>query len=53
MMMNVKQSVEKDLGGETKVLEENLCQCHCPPQIPDDLTRDRTQAAAMGSRPQL
>jgi hypothetical protein len=28
MMMNVEQSVECELVGETEVLEENLHQCH-------------------------
>jgi hypothetical protein len=28
MMMNVEQSVERELGGVTEVLEENLPQCH-------------------------
>jgi hypothetical protein len=28
MMMNVEQSAELELAGETKVLGENLPQCH-------------------------
>jgi hypothetical protein len=28
MMMNVEQSVELELAGETEVLGENLPQCH-------------------------
>jgi hypothetical protein len=28
MMMNVEQSVERELAGETKVLAESLPQCH-------------------------
>jgi hypothetical protein len=28
MMMNVEQSVEGELAGETEVLGENLTQCH-------------------------
>jgi hypothetical protein len=51
MMMNMEQSVESELAGETEVLEGNLPQCQFfPRQIPHDLTWDRTQAAAVGSR---
>jgi hypothetical protein len=28
MMMNVEQSVERELAGDTEVLGENLPQCH-------------------------
>jgi hypothetical protein len=28
MMMNVEQSAERELAGQTEVLEENLPQCH-------------------------
>jgi hypothetical protein len=28
LMMNVEQSVERELPGETEVLGENLPQCH-------------------------
>jgi hypothetical protein len=48
MMMNVEQSVEGELAGETEVLGENVPQCQ--PQIPHDLTWARTRAAAVGSR---
>jgi hypothetical protein len=50
MMMNVEQSVEWELAGETEVLEENLPVLLCPPQILHDLTWDRTRAVAVGSR---
>jgi hypothetical protein len=46
MMMNVEQSVESELAGETEVLGENLPQCHFVYQ----LTSDRTRAAAVGSQ---
>jgi hypothetical protein len=49
MMMNVEQSVEWELAGETEVLGENLHQCHFA-HIPHDLTRALTRAAAVGSR---
>jgi hypothetical protein len=48
MMMNVEQSVEWELAGETEVHGENLSLC--PPQIPYDLTWARIRAAAVGSR---
>jgi hypothetical protein len=41
-MMNVEQLVEFELAGETEVL--------CAPQIPHDLTRAPTLAAAVGGR---
>jgi hypothetical protein len=28
MMMSVEQSMERELAGETKILGENLHQCH-------------------------
>jgi hypothetical protein len=50
MMMNVEQSVECKLAGETEVLGENLARVSlCPPQIPHDLTYARNQAAAVQS----
>jgi hypothetical protein len=45
-MMNVEQSVEWELVGETEVLEEKPAPVPlCPPQIPHDMTWARTQAA--------
>jgi hypothetical protein len=49
--MSVEQSVEWELTGETEALGENLPPAPlCPPQIPHDLTRARTRAAAVGSQ---
>jgi hypothetical protein len=48
MMVSVAQLVERELAGEIEVLGENLPLC--PPQMPHDLTRDRSRAAAVGSR---
>jgi hypothetical protein len=46
--MRVEQSFEL-LEGETEVLGENLPTVPlCLPQIPHDLTRARTRAAAVG-----
>jgi hypothetical protein len=45
-MTSVEQSVEWESAGETEVPGENLPQCHCPPQIPYDLTWARTLAMA-------
>jgi hypothetical protein len=51
MMMNMEQSVECELPGETEALGENLPQCYFfPPQIPHDMTWAGTQAASVGSR---
>jgi hypothetical protein len=49
MLMSVEQSVEC-LPAETEVLGENLPKCLSliPPQIPHDLIRARTLAAAVG-----
>jgi hypothetical protein len=50
-MMFVKQSVDCELTGETEVLGENSVPVPlCLSQIPHDLTRVRTRAAAVGSR---
>jgi hypothetical protein len=51
MMVIVEQLVELRLARETEVLGENLPPVPLrPPQIPHDLTRARTRAAAVGSR---
>jgi hypothetical protein len=50
-MMSVEQSVELELAGETEVLGEKPATVPlCPPQIPHNLIRDRTRAAAVGSQ---
>jgi hypothetical protein len=50
-MMNVEQSVERDLAGETEVLGENLPQCHFVHHKSHyDLNWARTRAAAVGSQ---
>jgi hypothetical protein len=48
MMMNVEQSVEWELAGETEVLEENAPQCYFV--YHKSLTWARTVGAAVGSR---
>jgi hypothetical protein len=49
--MNVEQSMECELAGETKVLGEKPAPVPlCPPQIPHDVTRAQTRADAIGSR---
>jgi hypothetical protein len=49
--MNVEQSVEWKLAGETEIIRENLPPVPlCPPQIPHGLTWDRIRAAMMGSQ---
>jgi hypothetical protein len=50
MIVSVEQSVEWKFGGETEALGENMPQCHCPLQIPHDLTRDRTRASPVGNQ---
>jgi hypothetical protein len=51
MMMNVEQSVEFELDGETEVLGENLPQCHFVHKKSHmSVTWARTRAAAVGSR---
>jgi hypothetical protein len=51
MTMNLEQSVEGELAGETEVLGESLSQCHfVHHKYSNDLTWDRTRAAAVGSR---
>jgi hypothetical protein len=51
MMMNVEQSVEWEVAQETEVLGKNPAPVLLrPPQIPYDLTRARTRAAALGSQ---
>jgi hypothetical protein len=51
MMMNAEQSVECELAGENEVLRKKPVPVPlCPPQIPHDLTRARTRAAAVGSQ---
>jgi hypothetical protein len=43
MMVDVEQLVETELAGETEVLgEKSIPVLLCPPQIPHDLTWDRT-----------
>jgi hypothetical protein len=42
MLMNVQQSVELELVGETEVQGENLLQCH--------FVHHKSRAAAVGSR---
>jgi hypothetical protein len=49
MMMNVVQSVEWELAGETEVLGENLPQYHFVDHI-SNMTWARTRFAAVGSR---
>jgi hypothetical protein len=48
--MSVEQSPERKLASETKVLEENLPQCHLVHHKSHELTCDGTRAAAVGSR---
>jgi hypothetical protein len=48
-MMSAELPVEWELAGKTEVLRENLPQCHFV-QISYELNRDRTRAAAVGSR---
>jgi hypothetical protein len=51
IIMIVEQSVECELAGATEVLRENLPPMPlCPSEIPHDLNRIRTRAAAVGSR---
>jgi hypothetical protein len=51
MMMNVEQSVESELTGETKSTRRKPTPVPlCPPQIPHDVTRARTRVAAVESR---
>jgi hypothetical protein len=50
-MINVEQSVELQLAGETEVLEQNLPQCQFVHHKPThDLTWDGTRVVAIGSR---
>jgi hypothetical protein len=49
MMMNVEQSVEWELAGETGVLREILSHWHFV-HHKSHMTRARTRAAAVGSR---
>jgi hypothetical protein len=52
--MKLRQLVEWELGGETKLLGETLLPMQlCSPKIPDDLISDRIRAAQMGRRHQL
>jgi hypothetical protein len=48
--MSVEQSVELELAGETKVLEQNAPVPFRPQQIPHDLTWDQAQPATVGSQ---
>jgi hypothetical protein len=52
MMMNMEQSVECELAGETEVLGENLPQCHFV-HHKSHMTWARTRAAALGSWPPI
>jgi hypothetical protein len=47
MIMNVEQLVEWELAAGTEMLGKNLPLC--PPQIPHDLTWNRTRTAVVGS----
>jgi hypothetical protein len=50
MINYVEQLVEQKLAEETKVVKENVHPVpFCPPQIPYDLTWDRTWAAVVES----
>jgi hypothetical protein len=51
MMMMTKQSAERMTGTTKRSIRRNPAPVSlCPPQIPTDLTRDRTRPTAMGSR---
>jgi hypothetical protein len=50
--MNVEQSVEWELVGETEVLGENVPQCHFAHDKSHKIWA-RTRAAAVGSQPEL
>jgi hypothetical protein len=47
--MNLEQLVERELAGETENSAKTTIVPLCPPQIPHDMIRDRTGAAAVGT----